>query len=152
RVNLNSIFREKPTRTGRIMRMPRVAWRWTRTREGHMSIEEQGANTLDEVVSEVEEEASVLEAVRASKTDLAPAEALERMRRGEVIRDVRIVDLRFKGEFPLPVRMEWVELVQPKFERAEFQEDVVFDRCKIIKPTSGKGCVFAKGLDLRGSN
>ncbi len=90
--------------------------------------------------------------VDRSKPELAPAEALERMRRGEVIRNVRIVDLRLKGQFPLPIRMEFVELVQPKFERAEFLEDVAFDRCKIVKPTSGKGCVFTKGLDLRGSN
>jgi hypothetical protein len=87
-----------------------------------------------------------------AKLDMPASEALERLKRGEVVRDARIVDLRFKGEFPLPVRFERVELIQPKFERAVFQTDVVFDRCKIVKPTSGKGCVFAKGLDLRGSN
>ena len=37
--------------------------------------------------------------------DLSPAEAVERLRRGEAIRDVRIARLRLKGEFPLPVRM-----------------------------------------------
>jgi hypothetical protein len=113
-----------------------------------MAIDEEDVMAPDDAV----EEAAALEPSVASKLDLPAVEALEKLRRGEMIRDVRITDLRFKGEFPLPIRFERVELIQPKFERAEFLGDVVFDRCKLVKPTSGKGCVFGKGLDLRGSN
>ncbi len=116
-----------------------------------MAIEEREAIASDEATPGAEDGAAV-EVVERSKPDLAPAEAAERLRSGEVIRNVRIVDLRLRGEFPLPIRMEFVELIRPKFDRAEFLGDVVFDRCKLVKPTSGKGCVFAKGLDLRGSN
>jgi hypothetical protein len=116
-----------------------------------MAIREEDEKTLDEAMPGLVEEESNIEVLGTAKSDLTPAEAVERLRRGETIRDVRIVDLRLKGMFPLPIRMERVELIAPKFERGEFEGDVVFDRCKIVKPTSGKGVVFAKGLDLRGS-
>jgi hypothetical protein len=117
-----------------------------------MAIEQEDVMATDLDVDDVDEATVAVEAPVASKSDMLASEALERLRRGEVIRDVRIFDLRFKGEFPLPVRFERVELIQPNFHRANFAGDVIFDRCKIVKPTSGKGCVFGKAFDLRGSN
>ena len=83
--------------------------------------------------------------------EISPADALAMLHRGETIRDAKIVRLRLQGEFALAVKMERVELVQASFQKAVFQDEVVFGKCKLIKFTSGKGATFAKGFDVRGS-
>ncbi|WP_435005934.1 pentapeptide repeat-containing protein [Tundrisphaera lichenicola] len=89
--------------------------------------------------------------IQSKVSSLGPAEALERLRRGELISDARIDGLRFKGEFSLPVRMERVELVNPKFGGARFLDEVSLVGCKLVRPSCGHGASFDRGFDLRGS-
>src|SRR4051812_4269746 len=117
-----------------------------------MAIEGRDAIASDDAIpAEMEDEAGAVGGGGPADAEMGASEAIAALPRGAALRDVRVVDLRFKGEFPLPVRLERVELIQPKFEGAEFRDEVAFDRCKLVKPTSGKGCTFARGLDLRGS-
>ncbi len=82
---------------------------------------------------------------------MSPGEALERLRRGETIRNVRIERMVFAEEFPLPVRMKRVTLVQPCFHRATFQDEVELGACTLDRPRFQGRNTFARGLDLRGS-
>jgi hypothetical protein len=104
----------------------------------------------------VEDEASEEAIVTGSRpgpavVQLPAVEALERLRRGEVIHDVRISRLRLRGVFELPIRMERVELIQPNFGEADFHEDVILEACKLNRPTLGHGCRFRKTFSLKGS-
>ena len=65
---------------------------------------------------------------------MSPQEALDRLRKGELIENVRIERLRLKGEFPLPVRLRGVALIQPRFDGATFQGEVIFANCTLEKP------------------
>jgi len=82
---------------------------------------------------------------------LDPAEALERLRRGEPVENTRVVGLRFKGEFPLPVQFRNVTLVRPVVERAKFADEVVFQGCTLERLKFTKYATFAKGLSFAGS-
>jgi hypothetical protein len=82
---------------------------------------------------------------------MAPAEALERLRRGEVVDNVRIDRLCFKGDFPKPMRLVNVFLGQPQFDGAAFAADVTFARCTIDRPRFNRPTTFAAGLALDGS-
>lgn len=82
---------------------------------------------------------------------LDPAEALERLHRGEAIENTRVVGLRFKGEFSQPVRFRNVTLVRPVFERVKFADEVVFQSCTLDRLKFTKYATFAKGLSLTGS-
>jgi hypothetical protein len=90
-------------------------------------------------------------ATETGRIKLTPNEALDLIQRGEPIRDARISRLRLRGEFTHPVVMERVELIQPNFDKATFLEDVTIAASKIVRPQTGHGCRFEKGLDLRGS-
>jgi hypothetical protein len=79
---------------------------------------------------------------------MAPAEALERLRRGEALENVRIDRLRFKGDFPLPVRLVNVCLVQPQFDGAAFAAEVSFTRCTIDRPYFNHATSFGDDLCL----
>src|SRR5262245_61588482 len=57
-------------------------------------------------------------------SSLDPADVLERLRRGEPIQDARVVDLKLKGDFSLPVRFRNVTLVQAVIDRANFADEV----------------------------
>ncbi len=115
-----------------------------------MATDGQDTNRADEVELVVVEADEAREGGTALR-DLTPREALEILGRGEPIRDARVSRLRLKGTFPLPVVMERVELVQPNFDGAHFGDEVILGRCKLVRPTFGKGSTFAKGFDLRGS-
>jgi hypothetical protein len=82
------------------------------------------------------------------RTRMAPAEALERLRRGEALENVRIDRLRFKGDFPLPVRLVNVHLVQPQFDGAAFAAEVSFTRCTLDRPYFNHATSFADDLCL----
>jgi hypothetical protein len=82
---------------------------------------------------------------------MAPAEALERLRRGEALQNVRIDKLRFKGDFPLPVRLVNVHLVQPQFDGAAFAAAVSFTRCTLDRPYFHHATRFGDDLCLSGS-
>lgn len=88
--------------------------------------------------------------LRAAK-EMPAAEALEILRRGELLHDVRVKRLRLKGEFTLPVRMRGVLLYQPEFQDATFQAEVSLNHCSVDRPRFRGEIVFAKGLDLRES-
>ncbi len=85
------------------------------------------------------------------RTEMHPKEALERLRNGELIEKVRIVGLRFRGEFPHPVRFRNVLLVQPIVEKAAFAEDVSFEHCTIDRLQFNRTSTFEKGLNLSAS-
>ncbi len=79
---------------------------------------------------------------------LAPEEALERLRRGETLQNVRIDRLRFKGDFPLPVRLVNVTLIQPQFDGAAFAAEVSFTHCTIDRPRFNRPTAFADDFCL----
>ena len=79
---------------------------------------------------------------------LAPEEALERLRRGETLQNVRIDRLRFRGDFPLPVRLVNVYLIQPQFDGAAFAAEVSFSRCTIDRPHFNRATAFADDFCL----
>ncbi len=80
---------------------------------------------------------------------LSSQEALERIERGEVLRGVRIEDLRLTG-CSQPVRMEGVTLLRPQL-RGIFEEEVVFQGCKLISPKWHYKTTFRKTLSFRSS-
>ncbi len=82
---------------------------------------------------------------------LSAAEAVERLRRGEPLRNVRVDRLKFRGEFPKPVRLDRVVLVQPSLDRARFLDEVEMRSCTIDRLRTAGRTSFAKGWDLRGS-
>src|SRR5262249_2237831 len=82
---------------------------------------------------------------------MSPQEALERLRRGETLRDVRIDRLRFRGDFPQPVRLVNVYLCQPQFDGAAFAAEVSFARCTIERPRFDRPTAFADNFSLHGS-
>jgi hypothetical protein len=84
----------------------------------------------------------------APRARMAPAEALERLRRGETLQHVRIDRLRFQGDFPLPVRLVNVTLVQPQFDGAAFAAEVVFSRCIIDRPHFNRPTAFGDDFSL----
>jgi uncharacterized protein YjbI with pentapeptide repeats len=84
-------------------------------------------------------------------SSLEPAEVLERVRRGELIENARIVGLKLKGEFPLPVRFRNVTLVQLTIDRATFADEVAFEHCTLDRVKSTRTATFAKGLNLSAS-
>ena len=82
---------------------------------------------------------------------MTPAEAYDRLARGEAIEGVKVVGLVLKGVFEKPVVFRDVALTRPVIEGAEFREEVVFERCKIDKPRFGPKATFDAGLSLKGS-
>jgi uncharacterized protein YjbI with pentapeptide repeats len=84
-------------------------------------------------------------------SSLEPADVLERVRRGELIENVRVVGLKLKGEFPLPVRFRNVTLVQLTIDRATFADEVAFEHCTLDRFKSTRTATFAKGLNLSAS-
>ena len=82
---------------------------------------------------------------------LDPAEVLARLARGEPIENTRVVGLKLKGEFPLPVRFRNVTLVQPVIDRAHFADEVAFEHCTLDRLRMTKRSDFARGLDLSAS-
>jgi len=113
-----------------------------------MASEAEEAIRGDEADLDAPDEARESVPVRA---EMRPAEALERLHRGETIRDATIAGLRFRGEFALPVRMERVELIRPNFGKAAFLDEVALERCKLVRPSCGHGASFARGFSLKGS-
>ncbi len=82
---------------------------------------------------------------------LEPAEALERLHRGELIENARIEGLKLKGEFALPVRFRNVTLVRLVIDRASFADEVAFEHCTLDRFRINKTATFAKGLCLSAS-
>jgi hypothetical protein len=82
---------------------------------------------------------------------LSASEALDRLRLGQVLRNVRIERLVFQGEFASPVRLDRVVLVRPHFKRASFKGDVEMTHCTLNRPRFDGRTSFAKGWNLRGS-
>jgi hypothetical protein len=87
----------------------------------------------------------------AAGASLEPAEVLERLSRGELIENVRVVGLKLKGEFPLPIRFRNVALVQLVIDRATFADEVEFDHCLLDRFKITRKATFAQGLNLSAS-
>lgn len=88
---------------------------------------------------------------RTPRPDMHPSEVMERLRRGEKIEKVRVVGLRLKGEYALPVRFLNVVLVDPVIEKATFAEDVAFEHCTLDRPKFTRVSTFEKGLGFTAS-
>jgi hypothetical protein len=82
---------------------------------------------------------------------MLPQEVLERLRRGETVTNVRVERLRFKGDFPQPVRLVNVYLAQPEFDGATFAAEVSFARCTLDRPRFNRETIFATDLSLVGA-
>ena len=87
----------------------------------------------------------------SSAAVLSAKEALDKLLRGEILENVRIERLVFRGTFAQPVRLKHVTLVQPRFEGAIFQDEVEFLGCTLDRPGFGHPCEFARGFNLTGS-
>ena len=87
----------------------------------------------------------------APLTTLSPSEALDQLRQGQVLRNVRIERMVFEGEFARPVRLERVVLLRPHFKRVSFKGDVEMTHCTLNRPRFDGRTSFAKGWHLRGS-
>ena len=85
------------------------------------------------------------------QAEMSAAEALDRIRAGRAIANVRIVGLTFQGEFPGGVKIENCTLVRPRFSNATFRDIVGFYRCVLVRPFIGGRTVFEKVLHLGGS-
>jgi hypothetical protein len=84
------------------------------------------------------------------KQTLSANEAIDRIRRGIALVNVRVEKLAFRGEFPHPIHLKRCTLVQPRFDGATFQAEVKFDHCVIDRPHFGKKCDFNGDLYLGG--
>ncbi len=87
----------------------------------------------------------------AARTEMSAKEALERLRKGETLENVRVERLVFRGEFTAPVRLRHCILVRPRFDGVIFQDEVKMTACTIERPESNKDNEFRKGLILSGS-
>jgi hypothetical protein len=87
----------------------------------------------------------------APRAKMAAQEALERLRRGETLQNVRIDRLCFRGDFPLPVRLVSVYLSQPQFDGAAFAAEVSFTHCTLDRPRFNRPTAFADDFSLAGS-
>ncbi len=112
-----------------------------------MGLPEIEPQPIDVAVPTVDNEVSE----PAPKNWLPADEALERLRRGEVLQNVRIERLRFRGDFALPVKMRNVLLVRPQFEGASFQSEVVLAHCTLDRPQFRRKNVFGHNLVLTGA-
>lgn len=86
-----------------------------------------------------------------TRQELSPQDALERLRKGMPLENVRVEKLVFRGEFPAPVRLKHCLLVRPRFDGAVFQDEVKLVACTIERPECNKENEFRKGLSLSGS-
>lgn len=104
------------------------------------------------IVTELEADAPATESEEVvevrPKGVLSAAEALEKLRRGETLHDVRIDRLCFRGEFPLPIKLWNVVLVRPEFHGATFKGEVVFNRCTLDRPAFRGKIEFGHNLVL----
>ena len=79
---------------------------------------------------------------------LAAGEALERLRGGQALENVRVENLRFKGDFPQGVRLKNCHLVRPNFDGATFGGKAVFQHCTLERPHFHRENVFAQDFVL----
>lgn len=75
-------------------------------------------------------------------------EAMERLRKGLPLENVKVTRLAFRETFTEPVRLVNVVLNQPRFDGATFEEEVNFKGCTIDRPHFGKQTIFSKGWNL----
>src|SRR5262249_59625997 len=87
----------------------------------------------------------------SGKRTLSAKDVLDKLRAGEPIENARVERLSFRGEFPLPVRLKNVTLVQPRFDDACFRDEVSFIGCTLDRPACGKECTFDQAVSLTGS-
>lgn len=83
-----------------------------------------------------------------ARPDLAPEDALELLRAGKTVENVRVRRLKLRGEFAQPVRFRNCVLTQCEFLGATFREDVAFVGCTLDRPGFHKPTVCEKNFDL----
>jgi hypothetical protein len=107
---------------------------------------------VDDPMTPLEEEVPAPELPHTKDyPEMAPETALELLARGETLKHVRIHRLRLRGEFPGPIRMQGVVLVQPNFDKASFKAEVALIHCTLDRPHFHGKTLFAQGLSLKES-
>src|SRR4051812_35039845 len=104
---------------------------------GRPQFYEEEPMSTTEFDAEDHEEATALESAgpgSGARTELSPAEALERLRKGQPLENVRVERLVFRGEFPLPIRLTHCVLVRPRFDGAVFLDEVRLTACTLDRP------------------
>lgn len=109
-------------------------------------------NTSNESTSN--DAAEVVEPGRSGPPDpcrMDPREALERLRRGETLENVRLDRLHLRGEFEQPITLRNCTVVRLMVEKATFRGPVTMAGCTLHKPRFQRNSTFAQGLNLAGS-
>jgi hypothetical protein len=114
-----------------------------------MPLPESELNKIEATLPPVEPEDTTEEA--PVRTEISAKEALERLRAGQPLENARVVRLTFRGDFPLPVRLKRVTLVQPNFDGAVFHGGVALHGCTLERANFGRPTEFHQDLDLSGS-
>lgn len=99
-------------------------------------------------VSELPAESHSGEAQAAPEKTIACEEALQLLKTGAPLNDVRVDRLVFSGEFSGPIVLRNVILHRPVFKKAVFQSDVSFINCVFDRPTVERRVEFQKSLTL----
>src|SRR5687768_4980120 len=84
----------------------------------------------------------------APKNVMPASEALERLRSGVALDNVRVEKLHLRGEFEHPLHLKRVHLVQPKFDGAIFKADVTMSHCTIDRPGFNRPVEFQRNWNL----
>ena len=116
------------------------------TTGGDMSIDQQKS-----AERERPDVASSADEPDASQLCMSADEALQRLREGQTLNNVRIPRLVLKGEFDKPITMKHCTLARLHIEKATFTESVTIVGCDLSAPRFGKKAVFEKDLNLAGS-
>jgi len=106
---------------------------------------------LDPALTEDQEPVTAEAPPPRPTAEMMPEEALDILKKGDTLNDVRVYRLRLDGEFPQPLRMRNVVLVQPIFDGPSFLDEVSLNHCTIDRPRFNKVTTFSKGLELRES-
>lgn len=84
------------------------------------------------------------------RVEMTSDEAVAALLQGKPLAHLRIVRLKLRGEFPLPIDLRGVTLVRPEFDRATFKGGVAMVGCRIDRPRIAR-CVFEQGWNLGGT-
>jgi hypothetical protein len=104
----------------------------------------------DEPIPVVEATDTVPSTESGVRKEVPAAEALEQLKAGLPLENVRIRRLRLHGTFEKPVQICHCQLIQPEIDAAEFQDDVKIVKCTIDRLNCQKS-TFARKLDLGSS-
>lgn len=83
-------------------------------------------------------------------TEITGSEAIERLKSGERLARLRIVNLSFRGKIDYKIHLRSCVLVRPHFNAA-FKASVEIVNCRLEKPNFDRKAEFEQGLNLSAS-